>query len=196
MQNPPPPPPPPAGGYPPPPPPPPGAGGYPPPPPPPGPGGYPPALYQQPMGGGYAPMQGYAPAATYAGFWIRAVAYIIDTILLVVVGRVIDFALSVNPADTSSGPYALSSFLQFVINIGYFSYMWSYQGGTLGQRIFKLRVVDANTGQRISLGKALLRWLGLFISFLVCFVGVIWVAFDARKQGWLDKIAGPYVLQG
>jgi uncharacterized RDD family membrane protein YckC len=148
------------------------------------------------MGGGYAPMQGYAPAATYAGFWIRVVAYIIDGILLAVVGRLIDLGLSVNPADTSSGPYALSSLLQFVIDIGYFSYMWSYQGATLGQRIFKLRVVDANTGQRISLGKALLRWLGVLISFLVCFVGVIWVAFDSRKQGWMDKIAGTYVLQG
>jgi len=31
-------------------------------------------------------------------------------------------------------------------------------------------------------GKAFLRWIGLSISFLVCFVGVIWVAFDARKQ--------------
>jgi uncharacterized RDD family membrane protein YckC len=148
------------------------------------------------MGGGYAPMQGYAPAATYAGFWIRVVAYIIDGILLAVVGRLIDFALSVNPADTSSGPYVLSSFLQLIIDIGYFTYMWSYQGATLGQRIFKLRVVDANTGQRISVGKALLRWLGILISTLACFIGLIWVAFDSRKQGWMDKIAGTYVLQG
>jgi uncharacterized RDD family membrane protein YckC len=66
----------------------------------------------------------------------------------------------------------------------------------LGQRIFKLRVVDANTGQPIGLGKAVVRWLGLLVSFVVCFVGVIWVAFDARKQGWMDKIAGTLVLQG
>jgi uncharacterized RDD family membrane protein YckC len=191
MQNPPPPPPPPSG-FPPPPP----GGGYPPPPPPPPGGGYPPAPYQPPMGGGYAPMQGYAPTATYGGFWIRAVAYIIDAILLGIVDRLIDLVFGVNPADTSSGPYAISAILELVINIGYFAYFWSYQGGTLGQRIFKLRVVDANTGQRISLGKALLRWVGLFLSFIVCFVGVIWVAFDSRKQGWLDKIAGTYVLQG
>ena len=63
-------------------------------------------------------------------------------------------------------------------------------------RVFKLRVVDANTGQPIGLGKALLRWVGLIVSFLVCFVGVIWVAFDGRKQGWMDKIAGTLVVQG
>jgi uncharacterized RDD family membrane protein YckC len=74
--------------------------------------------------------------------------------------------------------------------------MWTYQGATLGQRIFGLRVVDANTGQRIQLGKAALRWVGLLVSFLVCFIGVIWVAFDGRKQGWMDKIAGTLVLRG
>jgi len=29
----------------------------------------------------------------------------------------------------------------------------------------------------------------------VCFIGVIWVAFDSRKQGWMDKIAGTVVLR-
>jgi uncharacterized RDD family membrane protein YckC len=142
------------------------------------------------------PAPGYAPVARYGGFWIRVVAYIIDAILLGIVGRIIDAVLQVNPQDPTNGPYALASLIQLVIGIGYFAYMWSYQGATLGQRIFKLRVVDVNTGQNISIGKALLRWVGLFISFIVCFVGVIWVAFDARKQGWADKIAGTLVLQG
>lgn len=195
MQNPPPPPPPPpAGGYPPPPPPPPQGGGYPPPPP--ASGGYPPAPYQPPMGGGYAPMQGYAPAATYGGFWIRVVAYIIDGIILGVIGGVLYAVFRANPNDPSSPGYYPVQGLNLLIDIGYFSYMWSYQGATLGQRIFRLRVVDANTGQRISFGKALLRWLGIVIASAVCLVGLIWVAFDSRKQGWADKIAGTYVLQG
>jgi uncharacterized RDD family membrane protein YckC len=58
-----------------------------------------------------------------------------------------------------------------------------------------MRVVDANTGAPIGFGKAALRALGLYISFLVCFIGVIWVAFDARKQGWMDKIGGTVVVR-
>jgi uncharacterized RDD family membrane protein YckC len=174
MQNPPPPPP---GNLPPPPPPP---GGYTPPPP-------------APMGG-YMPSS--APVAAYGGFWIRVVAYIIDLVILGVVGGVIDAILRANPSDPSSGSNGLASFINLVIDIAYFAGLWTYMGATLGQRVFKLRVVDANTGQPIGLGKALLRWLGLFVSFLVCFVGVIWVAFDGRKQGWADKIAGTLVLQG
>jgi len=174
MQNPPPPPP---GNFPPPPPPP---GGYSPPPP--------------PSMGGYMPAS--APAGAYGGFWIRVVAYIIDIVILGVVGGIIDALFHANPTDASAGGNGFASLLNLVIDIAYFAGQWTYFGATLGQRVFKLRVVDANTGQPIGVGKALLRWVGLLVSFLVCFVGVIWVAFDARKQGWMDKIAGTLVVQG
>lgn len=162
------------------------------PPPPPPPGGMAPP--PPPMG--YMPAPAYAAAASYGGFWIRAVAYIIDGILLGIVGRIVDLIFQVNPQDTTSGAYGIASAVQIVIYFAYFAGLWTYQGASLGQRIFKLRVVDANTGQPITIGKALLRVLGLVVSFLVCFIGVIWVAFDARKQGWADKIAGTLVLQG
>jgi uncharacterized RDD family membrane protein YckC len=146
-------------------------------------------------GGGY-PAPGYAPQAKYGGFWIRVVAYIIDFIILAVVGVIIQAIFRVNPNDPTSPGYTAASLVQLVIGIAYFAGLWTYWGATVGQRVLKLRVVDANTGQPIGLGKALLRWLGLLVSFLVCFIGVIWVAFDARKQGWMDKIAGTVVVQG
>jgi len=144
--------------------------------------------------GGYMPAP--AAAANYGGFWIRVVAYIIDAIILSIVVAIIDAIFRVNPSNPSSGAYGAALGINLVISLAYFTYMWTYQGATLGQRIFKLRVVDANTGQPITLGKAVLRWIGLIISFFVCFIGVIWVAFDSRKQGWADKIAGTLVLQG
>jgi uncharacterized RDD family membrane protein YckC len=171
-------------------PPPPPPGNFPPPPPPPPPGGYAPP--PPPSMGGYMPSS--APAAAYGGFWIRVVAYIIDGIILSVAGGIIDAIFRVNP--TASGASGGAGLVSLLISLAYFAGLWTYMGATLGQRIFKLRVVDANTGQPIGLGKAVVRWLGLLVSFVVCFVGVIWVAFDARKQGWMDKIAGTLVLQG
>ena len=166
-----------------------------PPPPPPPPGGMAPPPPPPPMGG-YMPAQGYAAAANYGGFWIRAVAYIIDGILIGIVAGIIDSILGIKVTDPQSSGYGASSGINLVLSLAYFAGMWTYQGATLGQRIFKLRVVDANTGQRLTPGKAVVRWIGLLLSFLVCFIGVIWVAFDARKQGWADKIAGTFVLQG
>ena len=149
---------------------------------------------------GYMPAPAYAaPGGNYAGSWIRVVAYIIDAIILAIVGAIIYTVLGVNVGDPnvmSSGKYQGAQGVNFVISIAYFAGLWAFMGGTLGQRIFGMRVVDVNTGQRIGIGKALLRYVGLFISFLVCFIGVIWVAFDARKQGWADKIASTVVVRG
>lgn len=43
--------------------------------------------------------------------------------------------------------------------------------------------------------RSLLRYVGLIISFAVLFLGVIWVGFDRRKQGWHDKIAATVVVR-
>jgi uncharacterized RDD family membrane protein YckC len=146
-----------------------------------------------PYGG---PPVAYAPQGNYGGFWIRVVAYIIDVIIVGVVGLVVDVIFRANPNDPSSSGYAAANGINFLIGIAYFVGFWSYWSATPGQRILKLRVVDANTMQPIGVGKAILRYIGLIVSFVVCFIGVIWVAFDARKQGWMDKIAGTVVLQG
>ena len=144
------------------------------------------------------PGPGFVPQVGYGGFWIRVVAYIIDGIILGIVGGVIYAVLGVNLSDPNSFQstcYQGAQGANLVISFVYFAGLWTVMGASLGQRIFGMRVVDANTGQPIGFGKAALRWLGLLISFLVCFIGVIWVAFDGRKQGWMDKIAGTVVLR-
>ena len=164
-----------------------------PPPPPPPPPGYAPTP-QMPSGYEAAPVA-YAPAASYGGFWIRAVAYIIDAIILGIIGGILSAPLAVDYNDLNSASVRASNGIDLVLSLVYFALLWTYMGASLGQRIFGLRVADANTGQPISLGKAALRWLGLVLSFAVCLIGVIWVAFDGRKQGWMDKIAGTVVLR-
>jgi uncharacterized RDD family membrane protein YckC len=173
-----------------------------PPPPPPPPGDYPPppppAMQppMPPMPYGAQPPMAYAAQARYGGFWIRVVAYIIDAILLGIVGAIVSVIFQANPNHPQSPGYSIAQTVNFLIGAAYFIGLWTYWGSSVGQRILKLRVVDASTQQPIGIGKAILRYIGLIVSFIVCFIGVIWVAFDGRKQGWMDKIAGTVVLQG
>jgi uncharacterized RDD family membrane protein YckC len=144
------------------------------------------------------PPMGFTTQVRYGGFWIRVVAYIIDAIILGIVYAIIATAFGVNFSDPNvaqNGRYQGASALNLVVAFIYFAGLWTVMGGSLGQRILGMRIVDANTGAPISFGKAALRALGLYISFLVCFIGVIWVAFDARKQGWMDKIGGTVVVR-
>ena len=157
----------------------------------------PPGYAPPPQMGGYQPIAVASPGS-YGGFWIRLVAYIIDAIILGIIGGILSVPLGVNYSDVNSlnsGAARTSNGIDLVLSLVYFVGLWTYMGGTIGQRIFGMRVVDATSGQPIGLGKAVIRWLGLLLSFFVCFIGVIWVAFDARKQGWMDKIAGTVVVR-
>ena len=200
-----PPPPPPPGNLPPPPPP----AGFPPPPPPPG--GFAAGPYSAPLA---PPPVMYAPQPTagvqvqYAGFWIRFAAVFLDGIIVSVALFVIFFAIGLiagiaalatgsqpNTTGGGSGIEILADIIYFILYAGYFMYFWG-MGQTPGQRVFHIYVGDANTGAAIGFSRAGTRLLGYLPSVLACYVGLIWAAFDPRKQGWHDKMANTVVFYG
>jgi uncharacterized RDD family membrane protein YckC len=72
---------------------------------------------------------------------------------------------------------------------------WRYFGATPGKLAVGLKVVDAETGQPPSTGRLVVRVLSYLVSALPLYLGFLWIAFDRRKQGWHDKIAGTVVIQ-
>jgi uncharacterized RDD family membrane protein YckC len=89
----------------------------------------------------------------------------------------------------------LAGVLIFVLQVLYHAIFWSRRGGTPGQLLLGIQVRSEVDGSRISFGRACLRCLGYLVSAWVLYIGFIWVAFDARKQGWHDKIAGTVVIR-
>ncbi len=77
----------------------------------------------------------------------------------------------------------------------YFVILWTWRGATLGQMALGVEIRNEADGRRISFGRSLLRYLGYLISSWILGIGFIWVAFDRRKQGWHDKIAGTVVVR-
>ncbi len=160
--------------------------------------------YQQPYTGGQ----------TYAGFWIRLVARLLDGLIvglpLAIIFGVLALAFGGLAAGTSngdqntqnaaaavvSGIFILFYLIAIAVSIGYWVYFWGTTGSTYGMRVLHLRVVDATTGGPIGIPRALVRWLMTIVNSWACYIGWIWVAFDARKQGWHDKVANSVVLQG
>ena len=190
----------------------------PPPPPPPGsppPQYVPPPPPLAPPGAGY-PAPVYAPGGTiYGGFWIRLVARIVDGVILAIPLAVVFFifiALAggvASTANTTTDPNAVAAVglgilavwllvagLATVGTIIYYVYFWGTSGSTLGMRLFKLRVVDVDTGGSIGIARAIVRYLMGIVNTIACYIGWIWVAFDPRKQGWHDKVANSVVIQG
>ncbi len=127
---------------------------------------------------------GPAPGIVFGGFFVRFTAYVIDMFLLGIIGLVLSGTLG-GPGQAISG----------ILLIAYFVGLWGARGQTLGMRLLGLRVVRSSDGGRIGLGSAALRFVGLLVAFGCLWIGVAWVAFDARKRGWQDMIAGTVVVQ-
>jgi uncharacterized RDD family membrane protein YckC len=138
----------------------------------------------------------------YAGFWIRVGASIIDSIIIMLITvPLLIWAIGTDAflgeETTASGlPSIASFFLQYVFPAVWTIWFWIAKQGTPGKMLLSLRIVDAATGDRISTGQAIGRYFAYIPSALVFGLGFLWVAFDRRKQGWHDKLAGTLVVRG
>ncbi|MBL4673005.1 MAG: RDD family protein [Arenicella sp.] len=141
---------------------------------------------------------GIAGSHDYAGFWVRAVASIVDTIVILIITGPFMFWIYGTEMFTSTdmvkGPADV--LLSYIFPLAFTIVLWMKFGGTPGKRLLKIKVLDEKTGQHLSLAKALLRYVGYFVSILGLFIGFIWIAFDSKKKGWHDHIAGSIVVIG
>jgi uncharacterized RDD family membrane protein YckC len=142
------------------------------------------------------------------GFWIRFVAYLIDGLIVSVIGAVLAgilvaaVVLSGEPIDDSEdspfiivGVVVLASVL-VVINWLYEALMTSSpRGATLGKQALDLRIVRFD-GTQLSFGRATARhFLKVLITPLVpLFIGYLMAAFTARKRALHDVLADTLVI--
>ncbi|MGB6391565.1 MAG: RDD family protein [Candidatus Acidiferrales bacterium] len=145
---------------------------------------------------------------TYAGFWLRLVAYILDSIILgFVIGLLIFLPLmstalrGVSPDRpwefyTAMGPQMLAvRGLVLMASWLYFALLESSAWqGTLGKRALGLLVTDLE-GRRVSFGRASGRYFGKIVSALILMIGFIMAGFTEKKQALHDMLAGCLVLR-
>lgn len=126
---------------------------------------------------------------TYAGFWRRLGAAIIDSIIFSVLISLLIGPAYANPnLQTFEG--IVSAMIMFVITIA----LWVRYQGTPGKLLLGCQVVDANSGEPMSYRQAVVRFLGYFVSAMTLFVGFLWIGWDKRKQGFHDKMANTVVV--
>lgn len=143
---------------------------------------------------------GPAPGLKYGGFWVRVVAFILDAIVLAVLTAAVSPIVSGGNmvTTTSAGVVTINytaNAVGLLIDLIYFVGFWAWRGQSPGMIPFNMRVVMADDGGKVDIVRCLLRYVGLLISFAILLLGVIWVGFDRRKQGWHDKIAGTVVVR-
>jgi len=147
-----------------------------------------------------------AIALEFAGFWRRFGAYVIDALVLGAIFGVLepllwpDFGKLFNVTTSFDSNYwmtqlrALANVISTILSGVYFVVFWVWRGQTLGMMVAGVKVIRID-GTQIDTGRAIVRYLGYIVSMIPLFLGFIWIAFDAHKQGWHDKIAETYVVK-
>ena len=133
----------------------------------------------------------------YVGFWPRVGATLIDTILI---GVIIWPLLTAFYGDTywSSEKFVqgpMDFILSWVFPAVAVILFWVSKQATPGKMAISARIVDAKTGRGLSTGQCIGRYFSYFLAGIPLCLGIIWVAFDGRKQGWHDKLAGTVVVR-
>ena len=141
----------------------------------------------------------YTEEPTYAGFWIRAVAALIDTVLLMIITfPLLILIYGMDYFSEAQAPLSLGSW-DFIISYALpavaIIVFWIYRSATPGKIVLKIEIVDAKTGEPPSTGQCIGRYFAYFVSTIPLGLGIIWVAFDKRKRGWHDMLVGTVVVR-
>ncbi len=71
---------------------------------------------------------------------------------------------------------------------------WKFWSATPGKILMGMKIVDAETEKPMTNRQIILRTLGYIPSCGMFFLGIFWISFNKRCQGWHDKIAGTVVI--
>lgn len=126
----------------------------------------------------------------YAGFWLRFLALVIDTLIFVLAGIILGFSFGTIGISLKNLDIPL-----FIIGWLYYALMESSpKQATIGKIVLGISVVDL-TGNRISFGRATGRYFAKIISGIILSIGYIMAAFTAKKQALHDILASTLVIK-
>jgi uncharacterized RDD family membrane protein YckC len=132
----------------------------------------------------------------YTKVGLRAVAMIIDMIILLVIGYVI----ALFTGGTTEAGFELTglpALLWFIVCFGYYVVLEATLGATIGKLPLGLRVVQVDSGSAISWQASLIRNVLRIVDFLPLFylVGAILVWTSDKGQRLGDRVAKTAVIR-
>ena len=140
-----------------------------------------------------------------AGFWLRLVAIMIDTVILGVFSLVLfivgtmltapggelnDFDFEIE-GSLPLFPLWLSGMITAAA--AYFTILHSEYGQTIGKSLLGLEVRTPE-GTALGYRQALFRWLAYGVAAPFFGLGFLWVALNPGKRGWHDILANTVVV--
>ncbi len=129
---------------------------------------------------------------TYVGFWLRLWANFVDSLLLALVTLVPQ--LMFGEGAVTEAEAAREMMLSYGLSALIVLTFWFTSSATPGKMLIRARIADARTGEKPTARQFLIRYAAFLLALLPMGLGLLWILWDERSQGWHDKIAGTVVL--
>ena len=135
--------------------------------------------------------------AVPSGFWIRLLAWFIDSIALIATELAVVAAL---PGLSLTRYWDGSEFMwifneiSFFLAIAYYTLAVSLFSTTIGKRLLGLYVLRRD-GSKIGFPKAFSRYLAYIPSYLLLGIGFLMIGFSRDKRGLHDRICDTVVIK-
>ena len=138
-------------------------------------------------------------AAPFAGLASRGIGLLVDALAVLAA----TFALGAGAtlvAAIAGGlrPEWLAGFLLsfagVAIAVCYFSLFWGTVGQTPGMRLMHVRVLHRHADRQLTVGRSVVRTVGLVLAIIPCFLGFVPALFDSRRRALPDYLAGTVVV--
>lgn len=129
------------------------------------------------------------PRVFFAGFFIRMIAYMIDSFAIWGLTRI-----TINPIMNSLSMWHMSEFLSLLATLLYFAIFTYFSNGyTLGKMICSIRVVEEDR-ERLRLSTVIVR--EIFGRFILEKIPVLYfmVIFTGNRQHLADMLTDTYVI--
>lgn len=134
-----------------------------------------------------------------AGFWVRVLAAMIDSVLCNILVFVMGFGIGFLITQTSYSMNEMNQLMLMamgvVVTIFYYVFFTGYSGQTPGKMALRLKVIH-NDGSDIGYGQAFIReTIGKAISYILLCIGYLMVGMRSDKRGLHDLIASTRVIR-
>jgi len=145
------------------------------------------------------PLAEEAPAALdYAGFWSRAGARIMDSLILYTINMILSRATGIAPEalydiDNMRGPALVLLTVSVCVQLAYFTWFVGRFGATPGKIACGLKIVRPD-GSPVTYARAFGRVFAETLSGLTFFAGYIMAAFDGQKRALHDRVCDTRVI--
>lgn len=144
----------------------------------------------------------YNNQVQFGGFFVRAGAFLIDTVIVTFITLLMRFPLWIVSFGIPENiwnagvlfSYTMKDILLYICGVAYYVLLTYYTGATIGKKLMNLKVISADGGKLTLLNVIYRETIGRFLCTFAMGIGYLMAGIDKEKRGLHDVLCDTRVI--